>query len=336
MANITFGFGTSHSPLLSTPPDKWHLRVEADKKNQSLEFRGETYVYDQLVTLRKDEGLDYQSSLAVRTERHAKSRNAINKLADSLERANPDVLIIIGNDQKEVFGDGFTPAFSMLCGESIDHKAIPPERLAKMPPGIAIAALGCSADEDITCPLDQELSTHILSSLTRDQFDMTAIRSLPTHPGGRGGMAHAYGFIYKQIMRKPIPAVHVCINTFYPPNQPTARRCVEIGQAIGRAIRKYPHDINVAVCGSGGLSHFVIDEQFDEEATIGLINLDMAKLSSLREKYFRSGTSEIKNWITTAAIAEVAGLKNTMSEYIPCYRSEAGTGNAMGFMTWKK
>ncbi|MBT7544163.1 MAG: protocatechuate 3,4-dioxygenase, partial [Kordiimonadaceae bacterium] len=46
------------------------------------------------------------------------------------------------------------------------------------------------------------------------------------------------------------------------------------------------------------------------------------------------GTSEIKNWITTAAIVNEGGLKNSMLDYIPCYRSEAGTGNAMGFMTW--
>lgn len=334
MANITFGFGTSHSPLLSTPPDKWHLRVEADKKNPSLEYRGKSYVYDELVNLRKDEGLDHQSSLAIRTERHAASRAAIDKLGDALEKANPDVLIIIGNDQKELFGNGFTPAFSMLCGDTIAHKAIPPERLAKMPPGIAIAAQGCSAEKDIDYPIDKKLSNHILASLTHDQFDITAINSLPTHPGGREGIPHAYGFIYRQIMRKTIPAVHVCINTFYPPNQPTAKRCVELGQAIGRAIIDYPEELNIAICGSGGLSHFVIDEEFDARATDRLINLDMEKLSSLPEEYFQSGTSEIKNWIVTAAIAEIGGLKNTMSNYIPCYRSEAGTGNAMGFMTW--
>ena len=28
------------------------------------------------------------------------------------------------------------------------------------------------------------------------------------------------------------------------------------------------------------------------------------------------------------------GFKMTLLDYVPCYRSEAGTGNAMGFATW--
>ncbi len=95
MANIIFGFGTSHSPLLSTPPDKWHLRVEADKKNPSLEYKGKSYVYDELVELRKTENLEHQSSLEVRTERHAASRNAIDKLADVLEKQTQMFLLLL-------------------------------------------------------------------------------------------------------------------------------------------------------------------------------------------------------------------------------------------------
>ncbi|MBT6329559.1 MAG: hypothetical protein HOJ34_07220, partial [Kordiimonadaceae bacterium] len=77
------------------------------------------------------------------------------------------------------------------------------------------------------------------------------------------------------------------------------------------------------------------DETFDKKVNEGLKNLDMDILSSLPENYLTSGTSEIKNWITTAAILKGSGLKIDMFDYIPCYRSEAGTGNAMGFMTWE-
>ena len=49
----------------------------------------------------------------------------------------------------------------------------------------------------------------------------------------------------------------------------------------------------------------------------------------------RSGTSELRNWITVAGIAEQAGLVVDTVDYQPCYRTEAGTGNAMGFVTWK-
>ena len=31
MAKIVCGLGTSHGPLLGTPPDMWHLRAEDDR-----------------------------------------------------------------------------------------------------------------------------------------------------------------------------------------------------------------------------------------------------------------------------------------------------------------
>ena len=223
----------------------------------------------------------------------------------------------------------------MLYGDSVEHMAIPKERLEKMPPGIAIAAEAVSAITDTSYPIDAEFSAHIIRSLTENNFDIAAMKSLPTSPSGRRGMSHAYGFIYRKIMTKSIPAIHVCLNTFYPPNQPTAARCVALGQAIGKAVAAYDKDLKVAVCGSGGLSHFVIDEDFDQIVIEGLKTLDMELLSSLPEELLCSGTSEIKNWITTAGILKESNLEAKMIDYIPCYRSEAGTGNAMGFMTWE-
>ena len=53
------------------------------------------------------------------------------------------------------------------------------------------------------------------------------------------------------------------------------------------------------------------------------------------ESSYQSGTSEIKNWIATMAALEGTGLEFDLVDYIPCYRSEAGTGNAMAFALWK-
>jgi len=43
---------------------------------------------------------------------------------------------------------------------------------------------------------------------------------------------------------------------------------------------------------------------------------------------------EIKNWIPLAAAALELGMKMTLIDYVPCYRSEAGTGTAMAFAYW--
>ena len=54
MADIVFGFGSSHGPLLSTPPEQWDLRADADRKNPAHAYRGGTYSFGELLALRKD------------------------------------------------------------------------------------------------------------------------------------------------------------------------------------------------------------------------------------------------------------------------------------------
>jgi len=46
---------------------------------------------------------------------------------------------------------------------------------------------------------------------------------------------------------------------------------------------------------------------------------------------FVEGTSEILNWIATAAAADDAG---EIIDYQPLYRSKTGVGCAMGFAYW--
>ena len=87
-----------------------------------------------------------------------------------------------------------------------------------------------------------------------------------------------------------------------------------------------------AIVMSGGLSHFVIDEAFDEDVSAAMKGGDERASASIPSHYFRSGTSETKNWITGARRAHHTELEDErLIDYVPCYRSEAGTGNAMAF-----
>ena len=53
MAQIVLGMGTSHSPMLSTPPEEWGQRAEADKQNPAHPFRDGVYTFDELLEKRK-------------------------------------------------------------------------------------------------------------------------------------------------------------------------------------------------------------------------------------------------------------------------------------------
>jgi 3-O-methylgallate 3,4-dioxygenase len=79
----------------------------------------------------------------------------------------------------------------------------------------------------------------------------------------------------------------------------------------------------------------VLDEALDHLVLEALKNGDLGLLSNVSEGVFQAGTSEIKNWITVAGIMAETRLRMDIVDYVPCYRSEAGTGNAMGFAYWK-
>jgi seryl-tRNA synthetase len=58
-------------------------------------------------------------------------------------------------------------------------------------------------------------------------------------------------------------------------------------------------------------------------------------VASLGEPIFQAGTSEMKNWIPVAGAMAELGLEPQLVDYVPCYRTEAGTGNAMAFVYWQ-
>jgi 3-O-methylgallate 3,4-dioxygenase len=124
------------------------------------------------------------------------------------------------------------------------------------------------------------------------------------------------------------------VNTYYPPNVPTAMRCFRFGRALRKAIEEWDSDKRVALFASGGLSHTVIEEELDERILEGLRNDDVQKLTDYPDVRFRAGTSEIKNWIALAGAMSGTGLQPNIVDYVPCYRTEAGNGCAMGMAEW--
>jgi 3-O-methylgallate 3,4-dioxygenase len=64
------------------------------------------------------------------------------------------------------------------------------------------------------------------------------------------------------------------------------------------------------------------------------MNDDVKKLTSPEDTRFRAGTSEIKNWIALAGAMSGTGLDPKTVAYVPCYRTEAGNGCAMGMMEY--
>ncbi|HEY3824524.1 MAG TPA: hypothetical protein VGL82_08190 [Bryobacteraceae bacterium] len=335
MARIGCGLATSHGPMLSVPWENWTDRVPADRANLRHFYQGKTYTFDEMAKLHHGRNLAALLTPEVFAERHGRCQKAIRELGDIFVESKPDVAVVVGNDQMEIFTSDHVPAFAVFWGQYVEGIPRTPEFLASLPPGVAQAELDRTPSVYTQYPTLPDLGSHIIRKAIADDFDISQLTKLPTGAIGSNAAPHAYGFVYRRLMRdNVIPHVPIFVNTFYPPNQPSAARCFEFGRALGRAIKSWPQNLNVCVIASGGMTHFVLDESFDRKVLDAMQSGDTATLTSLPEEMFQSGTSEIKNWIVAAGIMAEAGLTMRLIDYVPCYRSEAGTGSAMGFAQW--
>ena len=129
------------------------------------------------------------------------------------------------------------------------------------------------------------------------------------------------------------PSIPVSINTYYPPNNMPPLRAYRLGEAIRTAVEAWPEDIRVAILATGGLSHFVVDEAFDRAFIEILRNGTAEDHASLPLEKLQSGNSEFRCW--SALAGAVQGMAMELIDYVPCYRSLAGTGCGMTFAVWR-
>lgn len=336
MARIVLGIGTSHGSMLSTPPDEWDGRAAADRRNPVLAFRGGGYTFDELRALRRGEDFASRNTPEARRIRYDRCQEGLGALATILEATQPDVMLVIGDDQHEWFTEELQPTFGLYCGAQVINFAPRADEIAHHArEGRGASVAGNHPPVDQPYPIAQGLAARIMAQAMEDGFDVAAIMTQPQGARGVKNLGHAYGFIYRRLLRdRALPLVPVLVNTFYPPNQPSPKRCHEFGRAIGRAVAAWDSDARVVVVGSGGFSHFVIDEDFDRRMLEAFAHDDVAAIAQADDAFFRSGTSEIKNWIVARGILAESRLRMRLLDYVPCYRSEAGTGNAMAFATW--
>lgn len=330
MARITLGIGTSHSPMLVLDGDRWEQRAQDDRRNASLyTLDGRRQSYDQLLAER-GEPYSEQSNTVHFPDLARQAEAALDQLEARLYEAQPDVVLVIGDDQDELFGFDNMPAISVYRGEEVVMKEMPLRH-----PRLAWADksfwAGYGMDMPRRFPGAPKLAEDLIRGLIRLGVDVATSNSVP-NPAQRA-FGHAYGFIYQRLMRRlQVPMLPVLINTYFPPNNPTAARCFEFGSHIAHALAASPIDAKVAVVASGGLSHFLCEEAFDRKLLTAMRTHDVQTLTQVTQESLCSGSSEIRNWIAMAGA--VGHLQCHYEEYIPVYRTAVGTGIGLGFAAW--
>jgi Catalytic LigB subunit of aromatic ring-opening dioxygenase len=332
MARIVLGIGTSHSPLLVLKGDQWAIRAADDVSGRvPMHLRdGQRTTYAELQATIGDryrEVATHENFLRW----SAAAQRALDRIAASIDAVNPDVIVIVGDDQGELYDPDDIPAVSLFYGEEFVMRPYTstPGRLPWAGPDFW---KGYSRDLPHRFPGSPKFASDLVERLIEGGIDIAASNKVPDP--NRHGFGHAIGFVIERLFcGKRYPVVPVLLNTYYPPNTPTPRRCLEIGRQLRQAIDASSHNLRVAVIASGGLSHFICEEELDRSIIAALRTHDGEALAKIPAKGLIYGSSEIRNWICTAGA--VAHLKWQWDEYIPVRRTPVGSGIGLAFMEWR-
>lgn len=329
MARLVAAFGSSHSVMLVSRREDWQHGFRAvDPKNPwYFDRSGNPVTYDDLLAGAPDDA-ETMVPPDKMGARYDESEAAMGELHERIRAARLDALLVVGDDQTELFRTTHNPAFAIYHGETIRNAK------RETDPGdnwfTRARAMRQEPDADVHYPVKADMARWLIRELCNRDFDIAAMDGLE-----RGQYeGHAFSFIHRRYLSGTgLPVIPVIVNTFDPPNQPTPRRCVQLGAALRDLIAAYPEDLRVGAIASGGLSHFVVDEVLDQGVIDAMRRKDSAWLSALDPKRLQAGSSEIRNWIVTAEMATALDLE--WVSYTPAYRSPALTGTGLCFAAWR-
>ncbi|BDI06469.1 protocatechuate 3,4-dioxygenase [Sphaerotilus microaerophilus] len=337
MARLVAAFGASHSIMLVSQREDWMHGFRAiDPKNPFLfDKQGEKTDYERLLAATPPGAAEALASPEIMSQRYDQAEAAMDALRERIHAARLDVLLIVGDDQTELFRTTNNPAIAIYWGETIRNTKREPA--APSDAWVKSARMWRHEPEvDRDYPVKSDLAQWLIRQLCDRDFDIAALDGL--EPGQFEG--HAFQFIHRRLLQggsvpadHMVPVIPVILNTFDPPNQPTPRRCVQLGAALRELIAAWPQDLRVGVIASGGLSHFVVDEELDQQVLDAIRHKDGAALAALDPKRLQAGSSEIRNWLVVGELARELELEHV--DYIPAYRSPALTGTGLAFASWK-
>jgi hypothetical protein len=335
---------------MSVPGELWSVYAQRDPQNRELILppSGKRVTYDELLAA-ADPRIKDQINDETFIRKFANIQDGLNQLNTHFGQLNPDVVVMFGDDQSELFFDDNYPSINVYWGDNM--KMLPRPVRPDMNEAMVISAKAYG-DTERDYPCDSELGLHIIESLMEQDFDVSQSRYLKEAYGGSigpatwyldnkfetkprpFGMPHAFAFpVVRWFGGKTPPIVPITINTCYPPTWISAKRAYALGRAVRAAVEAWDSDKTVAFACSGGLSHFVVDEELDRLAIKGMETADGELLSSLPRERLQSATTETLNWVSVAGAMGETRMKTLA--YEPGYRTPAGTGCGCGCGVWE-
>ncbi len=310
MGQLTLAMATSHA-FAFMDFDTWD---EFRARNRSIYQTRYGVTPPVLPELERESVVDSRS-------RFERIKAAHERLREALAREKPDALILIGDDQNENLTIANLPQIAVYSGKSC--------KLAKR-----------FSPTELTFHTHAALVDDIMENGLAQGFDIAALGEL-----SEGTLkSHAHAQVLEALLPDTsTPVVLLFVNAIHYP-APEPRRCYALGKLIAEIVAKRPAGERIALCGSGGLSHFTagypwksysggfhygsISQDFDQRALTQIRageGRKLAELSSL--DLLANGEIELRAWITV--LGAVGAVKPDFTVYEPIYRALMGMGVAM-------
>lgn len=257
----------------------------------------------------------------------ARINQAFATLRGKIEQHQLDALIIVGDDQEEVFSSACNPAIAVYAGATVSGST-------------SISWIGQQRSENhITMVGHPQIAQVITDGLLARGFDPALMDEIKAMSRPEGGLGHAFTRIGRVcgLPESRLPTVPLFVSSYHPP-MPSGARCYALGQAIAQIFADRPE--RIGIYGSGGLSHDPIgpragwiDRPLDHWVLERIKRGEGEQLCNLftfDSDTLRGGTGEIRSWIVAAGAFH--GAKGTVVDYIPAHHAVTG----LGFAYWTR
>lgn len=311
---IGLGLACSHAAGMFRPPEHWQ---------KWMVERVAPGVFE-----RYPEAAKQRDSLEYCTELYERIHRGFDDMRRAVAEYQPDVIVFVGDDQGDLFNLSNNPTLAIYIGEEEmwGHQGYEWDVPMK--------------DRSVVNFANHvEVSRALAKGLIKKNFDVATLHRFD--PQGREG----YGLPHMAARIAPeldpsgeIPIVCVLLNEYYPP-LPSGQRCADLGRAMAEILDK--RDEKILVVASGGLSHYPSERDFNrgdidvpldtwvlERIERGEVD-ELEKLFSFDSDTLRSGTGEIRAWISVAA---AMGMPGRVVDYMPVHACFTG----IAFAEWVK
>jgi len=327
------GFGLTHYPRLYGPDEDMNSILRRDLKDPAIPANEKDPA--NWPPKMREEWTDPVASASQHRTDLIQGMDAIRKGIDDFD---PDVVIMWGDDQYELFREEVIPPFCALAFE---------EMVIRPWVGRSRNIWHESDEKELRVKMDPDIARYFVGEVMKEGIDLAY--SYKMREGGTFPHAFLYPLVYldyhrnnpfnytllpisvncygKRVISNKGRSAFLGTERVDDPPSPSPSRCMEFGAAVARVAERSPY--RVAVVASSGWSHAPLNDKAwhlhpdvdaDRRLYTALVEQDYEvwrKYDS--EELERAGQQEVLNWFCLLGAMEALGQSLVFSSFLEVY-----------------